>query len=77
VTVAARSRRSGRNARRVPRAPLVDVGAEVGPDTTVCIIEVMKMMTSVHAGIAGTIVEVCVANGEPVEYGAPLFRVEL
>ena len=45
-------------------------------ESGVCIIEVMKMMTSVHAGIAGTIVEVCVANGEPVEYGAPLFRVE-
>ena len=58
-------------------APFVDVGSTVEPDTIVCIIEVMKMMTSVHAGIAGTIVEVCVANGEPVEYGAPLFRVEL
>ena len=57
-------------------APFVDVGSTVEPDTIVCIIEVMKMMNSVHAGVAGTIAEVCVENGEPVEYGSPLFRVE-
>jgi acetyl-CoA carboxylase biotin carboxyl carrier protein len=56
-------------------APFVDVGAEVGPDTTVCIIEVMKMMNSVPAGVTGTVVEVSARNGELVEYGAPLFRV--
>ncbi|HTZ04211.1 MAG TPA: acetyl-CoA carboxylase biotin carboxyl carrier protein [Gaiellaceae bacterium] len=56
--------------------PFVDVGSRVEPDTIVCIIEVMKMMNSVHAGVAGTIAEVYVENGEPVEYGAPLFRVE-
>ena len=57
-------------------APFVDVGSAVEPDTIVGIIEVMKMMNSVHAGVAGTIAEVCAENGEPVEYGAPLFRVE-
>ena len=57
-------------------APFVDVGATVEPDTIVCIIEVMKMMNSVPAGIAGTIAEVYVENGELVEYGSPLFRVE-
>jgi acetyl-CoA carboxylase biotin carboxyl carrier protein len=57
-------------------APFVDVGSTVQPDTLVCIIEVMKMMNSVHAGVAGTITEVCVENGEAVEYGTPLFRVE-
>jgi acetyl-CoA carboxylase biotin carboxyl carrier protein len=56
--------------------PFVDVGAKVGPDTIVCLIEVMKMMNSVPAGMAGTIVEVCAENGELVEYGEPLFRVE-
>ena len=56
--------------------PFVDVGARVEPDTVVAIIEVMKMMNSVHAGVAGTIVEVCAENAEPVEYGAALFRVE-
>ena len=57
-------------------APFVDVGSSVEPDTVVCIIEVMKMMNSVQAGVSGTIVEVCVENGQLVEYGAPLYRVE-
>jgi acetyl-CoA carboxylase biotin carboxyl carrier protein len=57
-------------------APFVDVGSTVEPGTIVCIIEVMKMMNSVHAGVSGTIAEVYAENGEPVEYGAPLFRVE-
>jgi acetyl-CoA carboxylase biotin carboxyl carrier protein len=56
--------------------PFVDVGGEVAPDTTVCIIEVMKMMNSVPAGISGEIVEVCAENGELVEFGEPLFRVK-
>ena len=56
-------------------APFVELGAELEPDTTVCIIEVMKMMNSVPAGIAGTVVEICPENGELVEYGGPLFRV--
>jgi acetyl-CoA carboxylase biotin carboxyl carrier protein len=56
--------------------PFVDVGVRVEPETVVGIIEVMKMMNSVHAGVAGTIVEVCAENAEPVEYGAALFRVE-
>jgi acetyl-CoA carboxylase biotin carboxyl carrier protein len=58
------------------QSPFVEVGSQVEPDTTVCIIEVMKMMNSVPAGVSGTIVEVCPENGELVEYGGPLFRVE-
>jgi acetyl-CoA carboxylase biotin carboxyl carrier protein len=42
----------------------------------VCLIEVMKMMNSVPAGVSGTIVEVCAENAALVEYGQPLFRVE-
>ncbi len=57
------------------RKPFVEVGATVEPDTTVCIIEVMKMMNSIPAGVAGTIVEVCQENAQLVEYGQPLFRV--
>ncbi len=57
-------------------APFVEVGAKVGPETTVCIIEVMKMMNSVPAGVSGTIAEICTENGHLVEYGAPLFRVK-
>jgi acetyl-CoA carboxylase biotin carboxyl carrier protein len=56
--------------------PFVEVGAHVGPNTIVCIIEVMKMMNSVHAGVEGTIAEIYPQNGELVEYGQPLFRVE-
>ena len=56
--------------------PYVELGASVEPDTVVCLIEVMKMMNSIEAGVAGTIVEICVQNAELVEYGQPLFRVE-
>jgi acetyl-CoA carboxylase biotin carboxyl carrier protein len=56
--------------------PFVEVGTRVEADTIVCIIEVMKMMNSVPAGIAGTIAEIHVANAEPVEYAQPLFRIE-
>ena len=56
-------------------APFVELGAQVGPDTTVCIIEVMKMMNSVPAGVSGVIAEIVPDNGQLVEYGEPLFRV--
>jgi acetyl-CoA carboxylase biotin carboxyl carrier protein len=55
--------------------PFVDVGTRVEADTIVCLIEVMKMMNSVQAGVAGTIAEIHVENAEAVEYGQPLFRV--
>jgi acetyl-CoA carboxylase biotin carboxyl carrier protein len=56
--------------------PFVEVGKPVEPDTIVCIIEVMKMMNSVPAGVSGTIAEVIAENAQLVEYGEPLFRVE-
>ncbi len=56
--------------------PFVDVGGRVEEDTIVCLIEVMKMMNAIPAGVAGTIVAVCAENAELVEYGAPLFRVQ-
>ena len=56
--------------------PFVEVGGHVEETTVVCLIEVMKMMNAVPAGVAGTVVEVCVANAEAVEYGETLFRVE-
>jgi acetyl-CoA carboxylase biotin carboxyl carrier protein len=55
--------------------PFVSQGSSVEPDTTLCIIEVMKMMNSVTAGVAGTVVEVCQQNGDMVQEGAPLFRI--
>jgi len=56
--------------------PYVEVGSPVEPDTVVCLIEVMKMMNSIKAGVVGTVVEVCATNAELVEYGEPLFRVD-
>lgn len=56
-------------------APFVEVGAQVEPDTVVCIIEIMKMMNSVPAGVSGTIVEVCAEDAQLVGDGEPLFRV--
>ena len=56
--------------------PFVDIGARVEAHTIVCLIEVMKMMNAVPAGVTGTVVAVCAENAELVEYGAPLFRVQ-
>lgn len=56
-------------------APFVDVGSRVDTQTQVCIIEVMKLMNSVVAGARGVVVEICVENGTPVQYGEVLLRV--
>jgi acetyl-CoA carboxylase biotin carboxyl carrier protein len=58
------------------KPPFVEVGSNIEPDTIVCIIEVMKMMNSVSAGVSGTVTEVVAENAQLVEYGEPLFRVE-
>ena len=67
-----------------PEAPsFVSVGSTVRSDTTVCIIEAMKVFTDIPAGSvipsgsSGTITEVMVKNGQSVEYGQPLFRIKL
>jgi acetyl-CoA carboxylase biotin carboxyl carrier protein len=57
--------------------PFVDVGTRVEPDTVVGIIEIMKMMNSVPAGVSGTVVEVCAENAQIVQDGEALFRVEV
>ncbi len=59
------------------KPPFVEVGSRLEPDTIVCIIEVMKMMNSVPAGVAGTVAEILPDNAELVEYGQPLFRVDV
>lgn len=56
--------------------PFVDIGQRIGPDDTVCIIEVMKLMNHVKAGVSGTVVAVLPANGQMVELGQPLFLVD-
>jgi acetyl-CoA carboxylase biotin carboxyl carrier protein len=55
--------------------PFVTVGMVVRPETTVCVIEAMKVFTDIPAGIAGTITEILVKSGQPVEFDQPLFRV--
>jgi len=56
--------------------PFVKVGDHVGPDTTVCIIEAMKVFNQIPAEVSGKIVAVLAENGEPVEFGQPMFKVD-
>jgi acetyl-CoA carboxylase biotin carboxyl carrier protein len=56
-------------------APFVSANTAVTEDTVVCIVEAMKVMNEIKAECSGTIVEVCVKNTQPVEYGQVLFRV--
>jgi acetyl-CoA carboxylase biotin carboxyl carrier protein len=56
--------------------PLVEVGSTVKENEPVCIIEAMKIMNEIEAGHAGTITKILVENGQPVEFGQPLFVIE-
>jgi acetyl-CoA carboxylase biotin carboxyl carrier protein len=56
--------------------PFVKVGDHVGPETTVCIIEAMKVFNELPAETSGQVVAVLVDSGEPVEFGQPLFKVD-
>jgi acetyl-CoA carboxylase biotin carboxyl carrier protein len=56
--------------------PFVKVGSHVSSETTVCIVEAMKLMNEIPAEISGEIVKIYVENGQPVEYGQPLFAVK-
>ena len=56
-------------------APFVQAGDKVEEDTTVCLIEVMKLFNAVKAGMRGTVEQVLVNNGDMVEFGQPLFLV--
>ncbi|MEE8371076.1 MAG: acetyl-CoA carboxylase [Sphingomonadales bacterium] len=55
--------------------PFVELGSMVGEDTVIGVIETMKLMNSVTAGLAGEVVEICVANAEPVKPGQVLMRL--
>lgn len=56
--------------------PYVKVGDAIGPETVVCIVEAMKVFNQIPAEIAGRIVGVLAENGQPVEFGQPLFKVD-
>ena len=56
--------------------PLVKIGSKVTEDTTVCIVEAMKVMNEIKAEKSGVIKEILVENGQPVEFGQPLFVLE-
>lgn len=64
------------HAPRPGAAPFVKSGDVVQPDTIIGIIEVMKLMNQVPAGVAGTVLEITAPNGELVEHGACLLRVQ-
>lgn len=56
--------------------PFVEIGTEVKPGDTLCVIEAMKMMNQIESEIAGRVVNILVENGSPVEFGQALFVIE-
>ena len=56
--------------------PFVKVGDHVGPETTVCIVEAMKVFNQIPAEVSGRIAATLAENGESVEFGQPLFKVD-
>lgn len=56
--------------------PFVEVGAKINEESVVCIVEAMKVMNEIKAETKGVVTEILVENGEPVEYGQPLFLIQ-
>ena len=56
--------------------PYVEVGSKVSKGDVVCIVEAMKLMNEIESEFDGEIAEILVKDGEPVDYGKPLFRVK-
>src|SRR5829696_3134762 len=56
--------------------PFVKIGSNVEDDSVVCIIEAMKLMNEIQAETSGEVVKIYVENGQPVEYGQPLFGIQ-
>ena len=53
----------------------VEIGAEVNPDSVVCIIEAMKVMNEIKAEVKGVVTQILVDNAKPVEFGQPMFKI--
>ena len=59
-----------------PESPnYMEIGAEVTPETVVCLIEAMKVMNEIKAEVRGVVTHILVENAKPVEFGQPLFRI--
>lgn len=56
--------------------PFVEVGSQVRAGTVLCIIEAMKLMNEIESEVEGTVVEILVENGKPVEFGEKLFKIK-
>ena len=56
--------------------PFVDVGTKVAIGDTLCIIEAMKLLNEIESDVAGVVKKILLENGQPVEYGEPLFIIE-
>lgn len=57
--------------------PFVNIGSSVEPETVVCIVEAMKLMNSIQSEISGVVAKIYAENGQPVEYGQPLFGIKI
>jgi acetyl-CoA carboxylase biotin carboxyl carrier protein len=58
------------------KEPYVKEGSQVSPGTIVCIVEAMKLMNEIEAEVSGEVVKIYAENGQPVEYGQPLFGIK-
>jgi acetyl-CoA carboxylase biotin carboxyl carrier protein len=56
--------------------PFVEIGSQVVKGQVLCIIEAMKLMNEIESDVDGSIAKILVENGQPVEYGEPLFLIE-
>lgn len=56
-------------------APFVELGASIKEGDTICIIEAMKLLNEIDADASGVITQILVENGQPVEFGQPLFVI--
>ncbi|MBX3354998.1 MAG: acetyl-CoA carboxylase biotin carboxyl carrier protein [Phycisphaeraceae bacterium] len=57
------------------KPPFVAVGASIGPESVVCLVEAMKIFNEIKAGVSGTVERILVRSGDAVEFGQPLFMV--
>jgi acetyl-CoA carboxylase biotin carboxyl carrier protein len=56
-------------------APFADIGKNVNAGDTLCIIEAMKLLNEIESDFSGSIKQILVENGQPVEFGQPLFII--